>query len=75
MSDRYRYPDPKCRHKRKGLVFAGGGEGEAHASTQVCDRPECIEDAKAWVRAETRLEPTHKPDPQPKPPPTLFDGL
>lgn len=59
---RYTLPDPKCRHKRRGRVQAGSFEG-AHASTNVCDRPECVEDAKKWARATTGgLEPVFIPD-------------
>lgn len=50
MSSRYRLPDPKCSHAPKGRVSAGDPKG-ANASTYVCDRPECIEDAKAWAEA------------------------
>lgn len=42
--------EPKCRHKRRGIVTSGKYvEGEPHAATNCCDRPECIEDAKLWV--------------------------
>lgn len=58
---RYDLPEPKCKHKRKGRVMAGAFDG-AHASTYVCDRPECIEDAMAWAWATTHLQPTHIPD-------------
>lgn len=47
---RYDIPDPKCSHKPKGRV-SGGDLAEAGASTYVCDRPACIEDAKEWVWA------------------------
>ena len=62
---RYRLPDPKCRHARKGLVSAGEPTG-AYASTQVCDRPACIEDANAWATAVVREPARHRPDPQPQ---------
>ena len=57
MSDRYRLPDPLCEHKPKGRVTAGdlSSADGVHASTYVCDRPACIEDAKAWARASTGL--------------------
>lgn len=51
---RYEPPDPKCRHKRKGIVKAGEWDGR-HASHAVCDRPACIEDAKEWAWAMTHL--------------------
>lgn len=43
--------DPKCDHRRKGIVTSSVDpvKGEAHAATNCCDRPECIEDAKGWV--------------------------
>lgn len=51
---RYDLPDPTCTHKRKGIVFAGSYDG-AHVSTWCCDRPACIEDAKAWATASMNL--------------------
>lgn len=75
MSGRYRLPDPKCQHARRGRVEAGDPDG-AYASTQVCDRPECIEDAKAWAEATVRLPSRHVPDRPPTgpviPQPALF---
>lgn len=77
MSERYRVPDPKCNHARRGIVRAGDPHG-AYAATNVCDRPECIEDAKAWAEAEVRLPAEHVPDrarkptPEPDPEPLLF---
>lgn len=59
---RYRVPDPLCRHARKGRVAAGDPDG-AYASTSVCDREECIEDAKAWAFAVAREPAIHIPDP------------
>ena len=59
MSGRYRLPDPKCQHVPKNRVSAGAISRGPHASTYVCDRPACIEDAKEWARASTGgLEPT-----------------
>lgn len=58
---RYDLPDPKCTHKRKGIVKAGDYAG-VHASTYVCDRPECIEDAKQWAWATCHLEAVFIPD-------------
>lgn len=51
MTARYRIPSPKCRHARKGIVTTGVPMGQGHASTQVCDRAECIADAIEWARA------------------------
>jgi len=62
MSDRYKIPAPKCRHVARGRVTAGSFDG-AHASTHVCDRPECIADAKEWATAKTRLPATYYPFP------------
>lgn len=45
--------EPKCRHKRAGTVSVPYVQGEAHASTAVCARPDCIEDAKLWVNRIT----------------------
>jgi hypothetical protein len=74
--DRYRLPDPKCKHAPTGRVYAGDPQG-AYASTYVCDRPACIEDAKAWAEAEMRLPAEHAALPgrarQPGPEPSLFD--
>ena len=51
---RYDLPDPKCRHVAHEVrVFAGDPEG-AYASTWVCARIECIEDAKEWAEAQVR---------------------
>lgn len=58
---RYHLPDPKCRHKRKGIVKAGEWEG-THASTAVCDRPDCIADAIEWAHAQTHLPAEFIPD-------------
>lgn len=55
---RYRLPDPTCRHSPRKRVGAGDPKEGPHASTYVCDRGPCIEDAKEWVRASTHLEPT-----------------
>lgn len=56
-----RYRDLLCRHARRGIVTSGGPE-TAHAATDVCDRPECIEDAIAWAQSITRLPAEHIPD-------------
>ncbi len=45
---------PKCRHKRRGIVTSGAFTiGQPHAATDVCDREGCIEDAKLWVNRQT----------------------
>ena len=55
---RYDLPDPKCRHAKKAVrVTSGDLYGDTHASVWVCDREDCIEDAKAWAFASTHLEP------------------
>lgn len=60
---RYRLPDPKCRHRPKLRVSshenlqAGFDSSDPFASTHVCDRAECLADAKEWVWAST-----HRPD-------------
>lgn len=73
MHDRYRLPDPKCNHAPKGRVSAGEPDG-AYASTYVCDRPACIEDAKEWAEAQVRQPAHHTPMRvrQAKPEPTVF---
>lgn len=41
-----------CRHTRTGLVTSlseWSGVGQ-HAEAPVCDLPECIDEAKDWVR-------------------------
>lgn len=60
---RYRLPDPMCKHSPRKRVSAGDPKEVPHASTYVCDREPCIEDAKAWARASTHLEPTVVPLP------------
>lgn len=52
---RYEPPDPKCQHVPVNRVTAGDMGGGPHASTYVCDRPACIEDAMGWVHATTLL--------------------
>lgn len=74
MAGRYRLPDPKCNHARRGIVEAGDPYDPArgHAATNVCDRPECIEDAMAWAEAVAREPARHRPDRVRSPEPTLF---
>jgi hypothetical protein len=51
---------PRCNHKvRTGYVTNqpdGYDKTRAHASTMVCSREVCIEDAKRWVKAVTQEE-------------------
>lgn len=61
MGERYRIANPRCTHVRKGIVRAGDPHG-VYASTQVCDRDECIEDAKQWAYAQTHEQAEHRPD-------------
>lgn len=53
-------PDPVCDHKTAGRVTAGDLQA-AHASTYVCSRPGCIEDAMLWARSLTGLEAVYVP--------------
>lgn len=55
------YRDPLCHHARCGIVTSGDPEG-THAATDVCDRPECIQDAITWAQTITRLPAEHVPD-------------
>jgi hypothetical protein len=50
--------DPKCTHRGNpvGRVAWPTGmpqDGEPHASTYVCERPACQDDAAEWVREIT----------------------
>ena len=62
---RYTLPDPKCRHKATRRVSshldlqAGYESNEPFASTHVCDREPCLDDAKEWLRASTRRDAVH----------------
>ncbi|MEV1295741.1 hypothetical protein [Pseudonocardia sp. NPDC049635] len=55
-------PQPLCRkknHKFIGIVSNQLGtepfdSSRPHASTSVCGRAECIDDAREWVQAHTR---------------------
>lgn len=56
---RYELPDPKCTHAKRSVRVTSGdlnGTGP-HASTWVCDRDACIEDAKEWAYANSHIEP------------------
>lgn len=56
-----RVTDPICDHARKGIVTSHPVEyfQGPHAATNVCDREECIEDAKRWVRYLSGKEAHH----------------
>jgi hypothetical protein len=44
--------EPKCRHTPVGRVAWPTGmprRDEAHASTVVCEQPDCQDDASRWV--------------------------
>ena len=52
--------EPKCRHKRRGIVTSGEHiPGEMHATTNCCDRPSCIDDAIRWVNQMTQSRTGH----------------
>lgn len=53
-----------CRHPRTGVVTTHPGSYEtgSHAATNVCDRPECIAEAVAWVERMTRRPAYHVRD-------------
>jgi len=50
-----------CTHPRTGIVTSHPEPGSfsmpSHATTYVCDLPECIEEAKAWVTRMTYGKP------------------
>lgn len=50
-----------CAHARTGVVTShpGSYEGGSHASTNVCDRTECLEEATKWVERYTRKPAVH----------------
>jgi len=59
MADRMdRIKQPICKHKPFGYVESGDAYDPAqrHASTVVCNREACIQDAKDWAEVIT-----HKP--------------
>ena len=60
---RYSLPDPRCDHAPTQRVTSGdlGDPSGVHASTYVCGRPACVEDAKAWAFASTHVEPVVAP--------------
>ena len=56
-----------CSHPRRGRVTSHPVPGSyvegPHAATNVCDLPECIAEAVAWVTRMTHgLEAHHIPD-------------
>lgn len=55
-----RISDPSCRHTPKGRVVAGDPD-DAYVSTYVCDRLECIDDAKRWAAAVALEAPRYIP--------------
>lgn len=58
MSDRVL--EPKCRHKRRGRVVSGEYvKDEPYASTAVCDRPGCIDDAIRWANQTVLARSAH----------------
>jgi hypothetical protein len=73
-------PEPKCNHKRKGLVTSGSldpGYVGPLASHAVCDREACIADAKEWAYALTHIDPVVRMDADRRPGPSipaLFDA-
>lgn len=52
---------PPCPHGRQGIVTSGG-PGQAHAATDICERPSCIADAIEWAEAITGLPAAYRPD-------------
>lgn len=44
-----------CTHPRRGIVTShpAGYTNGSHAATNVCDRPDCIAEAIAWVERVT----------------------
>jgi hypothetical protein len=49
--------DPRCNHANKTVrvsthvnLEAAYNRDEPHASVWTCERPECLADAKRWVR-------------------------
>lgn len=65
MNGRYRLPDPKCKHVRRGYVTNqpdSYDKNRSHALTTVCDHEACIQDAIEWVQAFTREPAFHVRD-------------
>ncbi len=53
---------PVCDHARRGIVTSGDHRIGPHAATNVCDRPDCIEDAMWWATGITKLPAEYRPD-------------
>lgn len=56
---------PICTHPRTGVVTSHRGRGRYDgpiAVTPVCDRPECIDEALAWVARMSRKPAHHVSD-------------
>ena len=51
----------ECTHTRTGTVTSHthGMSDEPHASTRVCDLPECIAEAVEWVTRMSHGKPAH----------------
>lgn len=52
----------QCTHARRGIVTNQPGTYDRtrpHASTTVCDRPECIAAAISWVAGKTNETAIH----------------
>jgi hypothetical protein len=62
---RYTLPDPLCQHVERVRVSSHDDLVRAHqlgeevVSTYCCDREACQDDAKDWVRAQTRRDAVH----------------
>lgn len=58
--------DPKCNHKRTGIVTSHPGvmpaSNESHAATNCCDRPACIADAIEWASMVSGRTARYVPD-------------
>lgn len=70
--------DPKCTHRGTpaGRVAWPTGmpeRGQSHASTYVCERPACQEDAAEWVREITGVRGVFVPFPGPARPQVSSD--
>ena len=53
-----------CTHTRTGTVTSRplGGIEDSHAATRVCNRPECIAEAVAWVERVSGRKAYHVAD-------------
>lgn len=64
--------EPKCNHRRNpaGRIAWPTGmpePGQPHASTYVCERTACQDDAAEWVREVTDVRGVFVPFEQPQP--------